>query len=406
MGKTIGLIASLDTKSAEILFAKELIEKRGMKTFVIDISAKNPRKDLAELASPEILKACGIQWEDFDTKDRAARIELLSESLAAVIPDYYRKGCFDGILSIGGGQNARMAAGAMRNLPYGVPKLIVSPLISGKRELEQYVFDKDVLVMHSVADFSGLNSMTRMIIVNVVNAAAGMTESFTPFRKTPDKKVVGISLMGITSRGAVSAMEVLEAKGLETMGFHANGTGGRCFENLILSGVIDAALDMNLHELTCEQFGGYCTGANNRLVTAGEKGIPLVFVPGGVDVIDYYVAEHIPPRFDERQKIYHNAHVCHTKIFPEEAERLGKVVAERLNASKGPGAVVLPQKGFCEAGAPGGKLHNPETDGIFTDSLTRNLDSRIAVKTVDANINDPVCARICADTLVDLLAGI
>jgi uncharacterized protein (UPF0261 family) len=374
-----------------------------MKTFVIDISAKNPRPDLADLASPEILKIRNIQWEDFDTKDRASRIELLSESLAAVIPNYYRKGCFDGILSIGGGQNARMAAGAMKNLPYGVPKVIVSPLISGKRELEQYVFDRDVMVMHSVVDFSGLNSMTRMVIGNVVNAVAGMTENFTAFRKISDKKTVGVSLMGITSRGAVSAMEVLETRGFETMGFHANGTGGRCFENLIRDGVIDAALDMNLHELTCEQFGGYCSGANNRLVTAGEKGIPLVFAPGGVDVIDYYVAEHIPDRFDERQKIYHNAHVCHTKIFPDEAEKLGKVVAERLNASKGPRAVVLPQKGFCEAGASGGKLHNPETDRIFMDSLRKNLDSRIAVKTVDANINDPDCARLCADTLVDLL---
>ncbi|MDR0401957.1 MAG: Tm-1-like ATP-binding domain-containing protein, partial [Treponema sp.] len=384
MGKTIALIASLDTKSAEILFARELIEKRRMKAFVIDISAKNPRPDLADLASPEILKIRNIQWEDFDAKDRAARIELLSESLAEVIPAYYRKGCFDGILSIGGGQNARMAAGAMKNLPYGVPKVIVSPLISGKRELEQYVFDRDVMVMHSVADFSGLNSMTRMVIGNVVNAAVGMTERFTPFRKTPDKKTVGVSLLGITSRGAVSAMEVLEARGLETMGFHANGTGGRCFENLIHDGVIDAALDMNLHELTCEQFGGYCSGANNRLTGAGEKGIPLVFAPGGVDVIDYYVAEHIPARFDERQKIYHNAHVCHTKIFPEEAEKLGRVVAERLSASKGPKAVVLPQKGFCEAGAPGGKLYNPETDGIFMESLRKNLNPRIPVKTVDA----------------------
>jgi uncharacterized protein (UPF0261 family) len=403
MGNTIALIASLDTKSAEILFAKELVEKRGMKAFLIDISARNPRLDLADLASPEILKSKDVKWEDFDTKDRAARIELLAESLAAVIPRYYQNGSFNGILSIGGGQNARMAAGAMKNLPYGVPKIIVAPLISGKRELEQYVFDRDIMVMHSVADFSGLNSMTKMIISNAVGAITGMTEAFKPYEKTAGKKTVGISLLGITSRGATAAIEALEAKGLETMGFHANGTGGRCFENLIWDGVIDAALDMNLHELTCEHFGGYCTGANNRLSAAGEKGIPLVFVPGGVDVIDYYVAEIIPPRFDERQKIYHNAHVCHTKIFKEEAQVLGKVIADRLNAAKGPVAVILPQKGFCEAGAPGGKLCNPETDKVLMDSLKQNLDPRINVKTVDANVNDPECALMCADLILELM---
>ncbi|MDR1507799.1 MAG: Tm-1-like ATP-binding domain-containing protein [Treponema sp.] len=403
MAKTLALISSLDTKSREILFAARLLKEKGLGAFIIDISAKNPRPDLASLSSPEILKRRGIEWKDFDTLDRASRIEQLSQSLAVVVPEYYGGGCFDGILSIGGGQNARMAAGAMKNLPYGVPKVIVSPLVSGKRELEQYVFDRDVMVMHSVADFSGLNNMTRMIITNAVNAAAGMVEGYGAFVKNPDKKTIGVSLLGITSRGAVSAMEELEAKGFETMGFHANGTGGRCFENLVRDGIIDAALDMNLHELTCEQFGGYCTGANNRLLAAGEKGIPVVFAPGGVDVIDYYVAEHIPLRFEERQKIYHNAHVCHTKIFKDEAEKLGEVVAGRLNAAKGPVAVILPQKGFCEAGAPGGKLYNPEVDRCFMNSLTENLDKNIPVNKVDANINDPECAVLCARITADFL---
>ncbi len=407
MKKSIALISSLDTKMPENLFAKELLEKKGYSAFVIDISTRDPRPEAADLTSAEILNAYGVDRKDFYEMDRSTSIGILSEALSAVIPDYYKNGDFQAILSIGGGQNALMAASAMKNLPYGVPKLIVSPLISGKRELEQYVFDRDIMVMHSVGDFSGINTLTASIITNAVGAICGMADTGRPFERKPGKKVVGVSMLGVTSAGASEAMAELERSGVETMVFHANGTGGRCFENLIRAGVIDAALDINLHELTCELLGGYCTGADHRLETAAQMGIPIVFAPGAMDIIDYYMPKeapgYIPEGFERRQKMYHNPSVCHTKIFEEEAVLLAKTAAERLNAAKGPVTAILPLRGFCEAGAPGKALHNQYIDGVFIETLKMYMNKNITVKEIDANINDPACARLCAQSMLELL---
>lgn len=401
--KTIALIASMDTKKSEMLYTKVLVEKYGCKAFLIDISTKTPQKGIADLSSEEILKKYGLTWKAFTTLNKADRIDTMAKAIAAVIPAVYKKGDFDGILSIGGGQNARMAAAAMKELPYGVPKLIVSPMISGKRILEQYVGDKDIMVMHSVVDFSGMNSVTGVIINSAVSAVVGMTQNIQKIQKSDNKTVVGMSMLGITTRGAQQAAGILEKNGMEVISFHANGTGGRCLENFIREGLIDIVLDMNLHELTCEMCGGYCTGANGRLNAAAENGIPIVFVPGAIDVIDYFLEntdKNLPERFEERKKVFHNANVCHTKTFKDEILKVAETAANRLNNAKGPVTVILPHKGFCEAGAPDGPLYDTQIDLSFINKIKSCLNKNIKVIDVDCNINDLECAKTCANVVM------
>ena len=170
MAKTIALIASLDTKKKETLYAASVIQKQGFSTYIIDISTKN-LVDGADITPVEILKRYGIEWEDFDPLGKAASIDVMSKAAAFVLPQLYAEGKFDVVISIGGGQNAKMAAMAMKTLPFAVPKIVASSLACGSRTMEQYVGDKDIFVMHTVADISGLNSITKTVIQIVCSAA-------------------------------------------------------------------------------------------------------------------------------------------------------------------------------------------------------------------------------------------
>jgi len=267
MAKTIALIASLDTKREETLYAAELIRNSGYNSYVIDISTKDLLEGDADLSPKEILSRFGVSWEEFEPLGKASSIDIMSKALASVTPELYAEGRFDAVISIGGGQNAKMAATAMKTLPFGVPKIVASSLACGKRTMEQYVGDKDIMVMHTVADISGLNAITKTVIHSVCGAIMGMVQYGKVFTSGKDKKILGATMLGITSKGTERALQLLSKSGLfESVVFHANGVGGRCMENLIDEGRIDVVLDMTLHEITCEVIGGYCAGANNRLM--------------------------------------------------------------------------------------------------------------------------------------------
>lgn len=392
--KTIALISSLDTKEEEILYAKELIEKRGLFTFLIDLSTRRLENAHADLKAKEILGAAGIGEEQIRAMDKADCISAMENAAKTAVQTAYADGRFQGILCIGGGQNARMAAEVMRELPLGVPKMIVSPLISGKRTIEQFMGASDIILRHSVVDFSGLNSISRKVIYQCVQAVVGMVVH--PYSREDAGGVkIGMTMLGVTTRFADG---IVKGMGEEGVCFHANGTGGRCYEEMIRQGVFDVSLDANLHELTCEMLGGFCEGAPGRLRAAADSGIPILCVPGAVDVIDYYFEDGVterPERFLERKHVFHNANICHTKAFPEEMRQLGEETAKRLNRAKGKVTVVLPDDGFCEAGRKGQALCDPAADQAFTEALKSKLDKNIRVLEVEGNINDDACIGLC-----------
>ena len=251
----IALIASLDTKLQETLYAKHEIESCGGQGLIIDISTKTLVDAGAAVGPADILARYGMTWEEFGPLDKAQSIETMSNALTAVMPALYAEGLFDAVISIGGGQNARMAAAAMKSLPFGVPKIVASSLACGRRTMEQYVGDKDIMVVHTVADISGLNYTTKTVIHNVCHAALGMLQHQR--QVTPDsRKKIAATMLGITSKGVEGALRLLPDGTYEKTCFHANGVGGRCMEKLIEEGAFDLIADMTLHELTCEVLGG------------------------------------------------------------------------------------------------------------------------------------------------------
>lgn len=404
MENKIALIASLDTKLNETLYAKDEIERCGCRAVIIDISTKTFFDAGAAVTPPEILARFGMTWEEFDSLDKAQSIETMSNALIQTISQYYEEGLFDAVISIGGGQNARMAAAAMKTLPFGVPKIIASSLACGKRTMEQYVGDKDIMVVHTVADISGINSITETVILNVCHAAAGMLcQQKKP--KPNQKKKVAATMLGITSKGVEGALQILPDDSFEKICFHANGVGGRCMETLIQSGAFDLILDMTLHEITCEALGGYCTGASGRLSAAIEQKIPMVVLPGAIDMLDFYIDEDgrgLPDDIDRRKKVFHNSSIAHTKIYKEEAIRLAEILADRLNQTTAPVCLILPDEGFCEAAAKGGPMYDPEVDRVFIETVKSLLKQEIQVIDVSGNINSAACQQAAARALMAL----
>lgn len=404
MDNKIALIASLDTKLRETLYAKEEIERCGCQAVIIDISTKTCMDSGAAVTPLDILERFGMTWEAFDVLDKAQSIETMSKALIQTIPQYYEEGLFDAVISIGGGQNARMAAAAMKTLPFGVPKIIASSLACGKRTMEQYVGDKDIMVVHTVADISGLNAITETVILNVCHAAAGMLRELR--KPIPNqKKKVAATMLGITSKGVEGVLRMLPDDSYEKICFHANGVGGRCMETLIRDGAFDLILDMTLHEITCEVLGGYCTGAPGRLTAAIEQNIPMVVLPGAIDMLDFYIDEDgrgLPDDIDRRKKVFHNSSIAHTKIYKDEAIRLAQILAGRLNQATAPVCLILPDEGFCEAAAKGGPMYDPEADRAFIETIKPLLRPDIQVIDVPGNINSTACQQAAARALMAL----
>lgn len=404
MRKKVALLASLDTKMQETMFAKEEIQRCGCEPVVIDISTKTLADRGADIGPEDILREYGMTWAAFDPLGKAESIETMCKALAKAMPVFYARGWFDGVISIGGGQNARMAAAGMKPLPFGVPKIVASSLACGKRTMEQYVGDNDIMVVHTVADISMLNYTTKTVIYNVCHAVVGMLEH--QVEMVPDtRKKVAATMLGITSKGVEGTLRRLPDDAFEKTCFHANGVGGRCMESLIRAGKFDLVLDMTLHELTCEVLGGYCTGANHRLEAAIEKGVPMVVVPGALDMLDFFIDEDgkgLPDDIDRRKKVYHNSSICHTKIYRDEAIRLAQVLAQRLNRATAPVTLVLPDGGCCEAAAKGGPMYDPEVDQAFIAAIKPLLKKEIQVVDVSGNINDEACQQAVAAALMHL----
>lgn len=402
MKDKIALIASLDTKLEETLYAKKEIESCGMIPVLIDVSTRFPADQESDISASQILKYAGIDWKEFEPYGKAESIEAMSKALSKALPILFGENYFDAVISIGGGQNARMAAAAMKELPFGVPKIVASSLACGKRTMEQYVGNKDIFVLHTVADISGLNYITKSIITNVVHSVVGMLRYETEIPVSSKCKIAA-TMLGITTKGVEGVLKYLPDKLFEKTCFHANGVGGRCMETMIRAGKFDFVLDMTLHEITGEVLGGYCSGSTGRMLAAIENKIPMVVVPGALDMLDFFIDEDgngLPADIEQRKKVYHNSSIVHTKITKEEAVKLAEVLAERLNLAQAPVTLILPDEGFCEAAAKGGPMYDEEVDRAFIERICPLLKSEIQVIHVHGNINSEACQKVVADCIL------
>jgi uncharacterized protein (UPF0261 family) len=402
--KTAAIIASCDTKYAEVQFVCECLRGAEINPLVIDISVGLGEPVFrADIDRKNIFGAAGLAWDNIKDKPKGELIRLMQDAIKITVLKLHNDGVIDGILSIGGVQNTNIAVSAMQTLPLGFPKVVATTIACGARPFRSVVGDKDIVVIPSIADFSGLNTITQAILANTAAALAGIiTFAGKPLQKSA-KPVVGLSLMGITNQAAAFITDELYRAGIETIGFHTTGTGGRIMEQLALEGIIDAVFDLTTHEITSEYFGGgFSYGALNRLVKLFEAGIPVAVSTGGLDFVDYAIAD-CPLDLTKRKYNKHNAELAHIKITVDEARAIGKIFAGRLSRAKNGVRLILPTNGMRLNTEPGGNLYDPEVDNSLISTIKENVPPSVMIKEINGNINDESWARAAAREMLEVL---
>jgi uncharacterized protein (UPF0261 family) len=304
-----------------------------------------------------------------------------------------------GVLAIGGSAGTSIATAGMRELRTGVPKLMVSTLASG--DTRPYVGTSDIAMLYPVGDFTGLNRLTRGILANAANAMAGMCSLPLPKAAAGDARtVLAATMFGVTTPCVNSVRERLEAAGFEVLVFHATGTGGQAMERLIRDGLIRGVVDVTTTELADELVGGVLSAGPHRLEIAGQLGIPQVISVGALDMVNFGPPDSVPERFHERTFYRHNPTVTLMRTTAEENARLGRIIAEKANAARGPVSIVLPLRGVSAIDAAGQPFYNPEADAALFEALRRHANNKVKIIEMDAHINDPeFAARMVAELL-------
>jgi uncharacterized protein (UPF0261 family) len=400
----IALIGTLDTKGAEIEYVRDRLAKLGTRPVVIDSGILGEPGCPADITREEVARACG---HDLDGVRRAgsrgAAVELMLEGVRATCLRLYADGRISGVLCLGGAEGALLGAAAMHALPVGVPKLIVSPSASGRRAFAPFVGESDVTVMHSVIDILGLNPIARAIFDNAAAAVAGMVRDAGRPVSGLGETSVGITMLGQTTPGVMRLREALIEAGREPVIFHANGVGGPAMEHLIESNALGGVIDYTLSELANSLLDGIHATGPDRLRIAGRYGLPQVVVPGCVDFFNQGPRSELPERYRDRKTYFHNPVATLVRLSADEETALGRLVAGRLNESRGPVRVIVPTRGFSLADMEGGDLWDPDADQAFLESLRTALRPDIPFEAVDAHVDDPDFADLVADRYLTLL---
>lgn len=401
MKKTIAIVAALDTKGPEFEFLKNEIEKRGCATFVINVGVLGNPFFPPDVSSEDVALAGGKSLAELVQKgDRGDAMSVMTRGAAAVAAKYYAEGKFSGIISMGGGGGTVMGTSAMRALPVGVPKLMVTTVASG--DTSAYVGTTDITMMPSIVDVSGLNRISRTIFSNAAGAICGMvTGEAAP--AVDERPLVAATMFGNTTRAVDHARKIIEAAGYEVLVFHATGTGGRTMENLIESGFFAGVLDITTTEWADEICGGVLSAGPHRLEAAAKMGIPQVVTPACIDMCNFWAPETIPMKYQDRRFYNWNPNVTLMRTTPEENRRMGEIFAEKLNAASGPVTVLIPMGGFSEIDYPDKPFWWPEANQAFVDALKANLRSDIPVEISDKDVNDPLFAGRVAEKLLEYL---
>ena len=401
-GKTIVILATLDTKGKETQYVREQIEKLGEAVLVVDVGVVGEPAARADITRQEVAEAGGTPLATLlIDPDREVAAPIMTKGATRIVSQLVDDGKIHGIISMGGTQGTTLATAVMRALPYGFPKVMVSTMASSN--VAPWVDIKDITMMFSVTDILGLNPVMRTILANAAGAVVGMAEASVPM-DTGDKPLVGVTTVGITTLGAMKAIEVLKAAGYETIVFHAVGTGGRAMEQLMEEGVIGAVLDYSTIEVSNEMFDALLAGGEKRLTTAGQLGLPQVLAPGAIEVLVFNEPETVPPPFNTRTLIRHSPQITDVRLNGEEMAKVGQEIARRLQNTTEEAVFIIPTAGYDSYAVDGEGFHDPAADQAFVDALKANLPANIQVIERDTHIDDPAFATEAANLLIELIA--
>ena len=400
-GKTIAVLATLDTKGQEAEYLRERIAALGHTATVVDTGVVGTPAARADVTRDEVAQAGGTPLAELlANPSREVAAPVMAEGAKTIVAALAAEGKVHGVLGLGGTQGTTLCTNVMRALPYGFPKVMVSTMASGN--VAPWVDIKDVTMMFSVTDILGLNPVMRKILANAAGAVCGMADVSVELERG-DRPLVAVTTVGITTIGAKKALEVLQAAGYETIVFHAIGPGGRAMEQMMREGLIGAVLDYSTIEVSNHMHGALLDGGPDRLTCAGDLGLPQVLCPGAIEVLVFNEPETVPDKYAGRTLIRHSPQITDLRLNAAEMAEVGREVARRLGHTKGKAYFMIPTAGFDSYAVAGQGFHDPESDAAFVQALKQGLPENIEVVERDTHIDDPAFATEAAERLIGLM---
>ena len=395
------LLATLDTKGREADYVRGLLTSWGLAVTLVDVGALGTAAVAADVPRARIFELADTTLDAVQARaDRGEAVTRAAAGAARLAREAHARGELAGVLALGGSAGTTIGTAAMRALPLGVPKVMVSTLASGT--VRQFVADKDIFMLNPVVDILGINRVSREVLSQAARAMAGLVTYPRPEPQTDDKPLVAATMFGVTTPCVERAREALERAGCEVLVFHATGNGGQAMESLVREGVIAGVLDLTTTELADEHVGGFLSAGPERLTAAGSAGIPQVVSTGALDMVNFYAPETVPARFRDRRFYRHNANVTLMRTTPEESAAIGAAIAQKLSTARGPVAVLLPARGASAIDKEGQPFDDPAARTALHDAIRAGARG-IEVIEMDRQINDPEFANAAAAKLLELM---
>ena len=400
---TVVLVGTLDTKGKEYDFLRDRVREHGVDVLLVDCGIMGEPLTTPDITREEVAVAAGADVQALAAAaDRGVAVTAMAEGAAAVVTRLHAEGRLDGILGLGGSGNSALATHAMRALPVGVPKLMVSTVASG--DTRPYVGAVDVAMMYSVVDIAGVNRISAQIMTNAAGMIAGAVKSKTPGVGV-DRPLIGATMFGVTTACVTAARERLEELGYEVLVFHATGTGGQSMEALARAGFLAGVLDVTTTELADELVGGVLSAGPDRLEAAGALGLPQVVSLGALDMVNFGPRESVPEKFAGRNLYVHNPTITLMRTTPDECRELGRQIGRKLSAAVGPTVLYVPLRGVSAIAVEGQVFHDAEADAALLEGLHETLAADLEVHELDTDVNDPAFALAMANRLHELIGA-
>ncbi len=403
---TVVLLGTLDTKGREYAYLRDEIGKHSdCDVIIVDAGVLSEPQTAADIPRDDVAAAAGTTIDQLvAANDRGAAVEAMAKGASKIVAKLFEDGLLQGVLGLGGTGGSSLVTHAMQALPVGVPKLMVSTVASG--DTRPYVGAVDITMMYSVVDIAGINQVSGRILSNAAAAIAGMASAYArPFPDTGAKPLVGATMFGVTTPCVTRARELLEEQGYEVLVFHATGAGGQSMEALVEGGFLAGVLDITTTELADDLVGGVFSAGPDRLEIAGQKGLPQVVSLGALDMVNFGPMDTVPEKFRDRTLYVHNPTTTLMRTTPEECAELGRRIAAKLNAAKGPVVLYIPRAGVSAIATEGGAFYDPEADQALIDNLLANLGENVEVHDLDYDINDVHFAEAMASRLMELVTS-
>lgn len=397
---SVYLLATLDTKGPEAALVRDRLGELGVRVVVVDTGCIGTPTFLGDVTRESVFAAAGSSLKEMLAKnDRGVAVTKAAKGAAAIVLAAFERGDVAGVIALGGSAGTTIGTAAMRALPIGVPKVMVSTLASG--DVRKWVGDKDILMLNSVVDIAGINRISRQVLSNAAAAMAGMVQHRAA-ELNEDKPLVAATMFGVTTPCVQRAREVLEQAGYEVLVFHATGNGGQAMESLIREGLFAGVLDITTTELADDLVGGVLSAGPSRLTAAAETGVPQVVSVGATDMVNFWAPNTVPAEFRKRKFHQHNATVTLMRTTAEENALLGQEIGHKVSSSRGPAAIMLPLKGVSAIDCEGESFDDPAARKALFDAI-RSSHGRVPLVERDEHINDPAFAEAAAQKLIQLM---